>query len=61
MGFLSGLVKSAVKAALTPVAVVQDVVEVVKGGELDHTVKNIDGALEELTDAFDDLGEGDFV
>ncbi len=58
MGFLSNLVSATVKTALTPVAVVKDVVNVVKGEEADSTKNLLNSAGEDLKDAGDDLVDG---
>lgn len=58
MGFLSNLVSATVKTALTPVAVVKDVVNVVKGEEADSTKNLLNSAGDDLKDAGDDLVEG---
>ena len=58
MGFLSNLVSATVKTALTPVAVVKDVVKVVKGEEADSTKNLLNSAGEDLKDAGDDLVDG---
>lgn len=58
MGFLSNLVSATLKTALTPVAVVKDVVNVVKGEEADSTKNLLNSAGEDLKDAGDDLVDG---
>ncbi len=58
MGFLSNLVSATVKTALTPVAVVKDVVNVVTGEEADSTKNLLNSAGEDLKDAGDDLVDG---
>jgi len=60
MGSLGNLVGSAVKVVLTPVAVAVDVVEVVTGeGEVDNTKDVVEGAVEDLGEARDNITEGD--
>lgn len=54
MGFFSNIISSAVKVALTPVAVVVDVVKVATGQEPDTTKELLESAGEDLSDAVDD-------
>ena len=53
MGFLGSLFGGVVKIALTPVAVVTDVVKVATGNEADTTKNLIDSATDDFEDAFD--------
>jgi hypothetical protein len=55
MGFFSGMLSSVVKVALTPVAIVKDVVNVASGEEADATKNLIESATEDASDAIDDL------
>jgi|GEM_PF-4227357 len=55
MSFFSNLISSTVKVALTPVAVVSDVVNVATGQEADATKTLIDSAIDDAGDALDDL------
>jgi hypothetical protein len=59
MGFLSNIISATVKTALTPVAVVKDVVNVATGEEADSTKKLLSSAKNDAADAFDDLGDGE--
>ncbi len=59
MGFLSNLVSSAVKATLTPIAVVKDAVDVATGEEPTTTKDLIQSAVQDMAEAADDLGDGD--
>ena len=52
MGFLSNIISSTVKVALTPVAIVKDVVNVVTGEEADSTKDLIKSAMKDAEDAF---------
>lgn len=61
MGFLSGMVSAVVKTALTPVAIVKDVVNVVIGEEADSTKSLLESAAEDVSDVADDLGDGDIM
>ena len=60
MGFFSNIISATVKTALTPVAVVKDAVNVVRGEDADATKNLLASAGEDASDAFDDLGDGDF-
>lgn len=57
MGFFGNLIGAAVKVAVTPVAVVKDVVDVVQGDTPDNTANLIDSAIDDVVDAFNDLTE----
>lgn len=53
MGFLTNLVSATVKTALTPVAVVKDVVDVATGGESENTKKLLKSAAKDAERACD--------
>lgn len=55
MGFFSGLIGAAVKVAITPIAVVKDVVNVATGEEPNATKSLLDSAGDDVKDAIDDL------
>jgi len=59
MGFFSNIISATVKTALTPVAVVKDVVNVVTGDDADATKNLIKSAGEDASDALDDLVDGE--
>jgi hypothetical protein len=59
MGFLSNIVGATIKTALTPIAVVKDVVNVATGEEATATKELIESVVEDTSDAFDDLTEGE--
>jgi hypothetical protein len=61
MGFLSGMFSAVVKTALTPVAIVKDAVNVVTGEEADATKSLLESAAEDVSDAADDLGDGEML
>ena len=61
MGFLTNLVSATVKTALTPVAVIKDAVDVVRGEEPETTKSLLSSAAEDVTDAADDLGDGELL
>lgn len=61
MGFLTSLVSSVVKVALTPVAVVKDAVEIVSGNEPNSTRDLLSSAAEDVADAGDSLGDGELL
>lgn len=50
-----------VKTALTPVAVVKDVVNVATGEEADATKSLLESASDDVKDACDDLGDGEML
>ena len=54
MAFFGNLISGLVKTALTPVAVVKDVVDVAQGYEPENTKELIDSAVEDIQYAFDD-------
>ena len=57
MGFFSNIISAAVKTALTPVAVVADVVNVATGREPEATKELLKSAGEDVSDAIDDIDE----
>lgn len=61
MGFLSGMFSAVVKTALTPVAIVKDAVNVVTGEEADAIKSLLESAAEDVSDAVDDLGDGEML
>jgi hypothetical protein len=61
MGFLSGIISATVKTALSPIAVVKDVVNVATGQDADATKDLIKSAGKDVGGAFNDLGDGDLV
>lgn len=48
MGFLTNLISATVKTAITPVAVVKDVVAVATGSEAENTKKLLKSAAKDL-------------
>lgn len=61
MGFLSGMLGAVVKTALTPVAVIKDVANIVTDEEPNATGDLLGSACDDVSDAFDDLGDGDLL
>lgn len=59
MGFFSNIISATIKTALTPVAVVKDVVNVVTGEDADTTKKLLESAKDDASEAMDDLGDGE--
>jgi hypothetical protein len=59
MGFFSNIISATVKTALTPVAVVKDVVNVATGEEADATKNLIRSAGDDTSEALADLVEGE--
>jgi len=58
MGFLSNIVSATIKTALTPVAVVKDVINVATGQDPNTTKNLIESAGEDVSDAIDDITGG---
>jgi hypothetical protein len=61
MGFLTNMISATVKTVLTPVAVVKDVVNIATGEEADATKNLLSSAAEDVADAADELGDGEFL
>lgn len=61
MGFLTDIISATVKTALTPVAIVKDVVNVVTGEKPEATKDLLTSAAEDLEEAGEDLGDGDMI
>ena len=61
MGFLSGMFGAVVKTALTPIAVVKDAVNIAIGEDADATRSLLESAAEDVSDAVDDLGDGEML
>ena len=59
MGFFSNLVSATIKTALTPIAVIKDVVDVATGEDPENIKKLLESIKEDSIDAIDDLSEGD--
>jgi hypothetical protein len=59
MGFFSNIISATVKTALTPVAVVKDVVNVATGNDADSTKNLIKSAQDDASNALDDLVDGE--
>lgn len=58
MGFFSDVFSGVVKVALTPLAIVKDAVDVVKGEEANNTKSLLSSAGEDFEDAMDDISGG---
>ena len=54
-GFLGEITTAAVKAAITPLAVVKDVVDVATGNEAENTTKLIESIGDNIEEGFDKL------
>jgi len=61
MGFLTNMISATIKTALTPVAIVKDVVSIATGEEADATKNLLSSAAEDVADAADELGDGEFL
>lgn len=59
MGFFGNAFSSLVKVALTPVAVVKDVVNVATGEEADATKSLIEDAVNDAGDSLENLADGE--
>lgn len=55
MGFLSSIISATVKTALTPVAIVKDVVNVATGNEADATKELLESAGNDISEAENEL------
>jgi len=55
MGLISDLISATVKVAITPVAVVKDVVNVATGNEPDETKKLLESAGDDIKSATDHM------
>ncbi len=58
MGFFSDITSSIVKVALTPVAVIKDAVDIVKGDEPNATKDLLKSAGQDASDAIDEITGG---
>jgi hypothetical protein len=61
MGFLTNMFSAVVKTALTPIAIVKDVVNVVTDQEADSTKTLLESAADDVSEAASDLGDGDVL
>lgn len=59
MGFFSEILGSVVKVALTPVAIVKDVVNVANGNEINATTNLLQDAVDGVVNSLDNLVEGE--
>lgn len=60
MGFFTNIVSATIKTALTPIAILKDVVNIATGEEADATKELLLSASEDASEAIDDLGDGEF-
>jgi len=61
MGFLTNMISATIKTVLTPVAIVKDVVNIATGEEADATKNLLSSAAEDVADAAEELGDGEFL
>lgn len=61
MGFLGGIFSAVVKTVLTPVAIVKDAVNVATGEEPDATKELLRSAAEDVSEATEDLADGEVL
>lgn len=59
MGFLGNILSATVKTVLTPVAVVKDVINIATDEEVDATKDLLESAGDDVSEAFEDLGDGE--
>ena len=55
MGLIGSLLGAAIKVAVTPIAVVADVVSVVQGETPTNTVKVVESAYKDVKDSVNDI------
>ena len=55
MGFFGSITSAIVKTALTPIAVVKDVINVATGDEVNATKKHVESTMEDFGDVVDEL------
>jgi len=58
MGFFGSIISSVVKVALTPVAIVKDVVNIATSEEVDSTKNLLESASEDYEQAIDEITGG---
>ena len=58
MGFFSDILSATVKTVLTPIAIVKDAVDIVKGEEPNNTKSLLQSAGEDFSDAIDEITGG---
>lgn len=61
MSFFGNVFSAVVKTALTPIAVVKDVVNVATGQDVDATKKLLEEAGNDAKNSVDDLVDGDVI
>ena len=61
MGLLGNLISAAIKTTLTPVALIADVVHVIKDERPTSTVNILKSAIEDVKDGVEQGVEGDIV
>ena len=61
MGFFGGMFSSVVKVALTPIAIAKDVVNIATGEEPDATKSLLESAAQDVSDATEDLADGEVL
>ena len=59
MGFFSKIISATVKTALTPIAIVKDIANVATEDDVVATENLISGAVKDLADATESLGDGE--
>lgn len=59
MGFISGIISATVKVAITPVAIIKDVVNVINDKEVNATEGLPNSAKNDINNATDSLVDGE--
>ena len=54
-GFVCNVASAAIKVAVTPVAIVKDVVDITQGYEPEATANTLGSAIEDVVDSIDEL------
>jgi hypothetical protein len=58
MGLITGILSATVKTALTPVALVKDVVNIATGEDANATKQLLKSAVDDTKEAVDDFADG---
>ena len=61
MGFFGGMFSSVVKVVLTPIAIAKDVVNIATGEEPNATKSLLKSAAEDVSNATEDLADGEVL
>lgn len=61
MGFLSSIFSATVKTVLTPISIIKDAGNIITGNEINSTSNLLESAVEDVDQAFNDLGDGEIL